>query len=341
MVSKYKVAVIPGDGVGPTIINVTLKILQFLIDVFSISMEFNIVEAGDNALKRFGIPLPESTLEILKRSHTCLKGPIGETAGRVIVPIRQKFNLYANVRPVISLPNVLGAAENVDLVIVRENTEGLYKGMEFEDPEGECVFTIRLITRKASMRIAEFAFDLAEKRRRKITIVHKANVMHSCRFFRDVCLEVAEKHPTVEIEEMYVDNAAYQLIRNPSRFDVILTTNMFGDILSDEAAALIGSLGLAPSGNIGENFSLFEPVHGSAPDIKPEYANPIATILSAKMMLEYLCEKHRDEKLKKAAETLKKAVIKVLKEGRIRTPDIGGKSKTIEVAEAIIREIKI
>jgi len=334
---KYSVAVIPGDGIGPVVVEAALKVLGALSRTYSIEIDFKVLEAGDKTKKQRGTALPDVTLKEVRGSHACLKGPIGETAREVVLPLRQKLDLYANIRPAKSLPNIPSAIGGVDLVVVRENTEGLYKGIE--DKTSDYAFSVRVITKRCSSRIAKVAYETALHRRRKVTIVHKANVLRSCELFRDSCLEVARGFPQVETEGMYVDNAAYQLVKDPTRFDVILTTNLFGDILSDEAAGVIGGLGLSPSANIGDQYGLFEPVHGSAPNIDASKANPVATILSAQMMLEWLSKKYQDLNLIEASKTLESSVLALLSKGDALTFDLGGKAAAADVADALVRRI--
>ncbi len=335
----FKISVIEGDGIGPEIMKATIKVLELLNEKQGLGLEFKHVDAGDKAKEKYGEPLPNTSFEVIRNSHCCLKGPIGETAGSVIVPLRMKLDLYANIRPAVTLPSIASLFKDVDILIVRENTEGLYKGIE--DKTDEYAFSVRVITRKKTERIAEEAYWRAAKRKRKVTVVHKANVLASCRLFREVCLEVSRRHPEIQTNELYVDNAAYQLIKNPLQFDVILVSNMFGDILSDEAAAVVGSLGLCPAANIGERFAIFEPVHGSAPDIPKEYGNPTAMMLAAKMMLEWLGEKHGEKKLFKAAQIIWKSICDVLREKKVRTPDIGGNSRTEEFASEVMGKISL
>ncbi len=246
-----------------------------------------------------------------------------------ILTLRKELDLYANVRPAKSYP-IQKSVKDVDLVIARENTEGLYSGMEFE--LADSAFSIKMVTRKATKRIAKFAFDLAMKRHRKVTIVTKANVLRmSDGLFLEVSRKVAEDYPEVEVDEWFVDVTAMKLVLKPHVFDVILTSNLYGDILSDEAAGLVGGLGLAPSANIGTDYALFEPVHGSALDIAGKgIANPIAAILSTKMLLDYLGET-------RVANGLEEAVLTVLLNGKHLTPDLGGNATTIEVTDAIIK----
>ena len=329
-----RVAYIPGDGIGPKVVELARRVVDSAAELYRFGVEWVEAPAGDKARETLGEPLPSESLERILGADAVLKGPVGETARDVIVYLRRRLDLYANLRPFKTYLGVKTKWSGVDLLIVRENTEDLYKGIE--DVGWDHAVSLLVITRKGSERIARTALRLAEARRKKLTIVHKANVLRSYGFFRDVCMEVAEEFPGVEVEEMYVDNAAYQLVVNPQRFDVILTPNMFGDILSDEAAALIGSLGLTCSANVGEKYGLFEPVHGSAPDIDPSYANPIGQILTSSMMLEWLSERKREEGMKAAADAIKEAVEQLLREGRTLTPDLGGSSTADEVAEKII-----
>ncbi|MEM4700137.1 MAG: isocitrate/isopropylmalate dehydrogenase family protein [Candidatus Nezhaarchaeales archaeon] len=334
---KYKIAVVPGDGVGPEVVEAALYVLESLQDVVKgLSLEFVVVEAGDAALKKYGKALPDETLRVIaEEADACLKGPVGESAADVIVRLRLLLDLYANVRPFKAYPGVPCLSPSADFVIVRENTEDVYKGWEFEVVPGEAAVCLRPITRAGSLRIAECAFRLAEGRsKRKVTAVHKANVMRvTDGLFARCCREVALRHPSVAFEEMYVDTCAMQLVRKPEAFDVIVTTNMFGDILSDEAAAVVGGLGLAPAANIGERKAIFEPVHGSAPKYAGRgVANPCATILASKMMLEWLGEGE-------AARALEEAVVGALRAREHLTPDLGGSSSTMELARDIARRL--
>ena len=269
----------------------------------------------------------------IRKTQACLFGatttPVGVPGYKsAIITLRTALGLYANVRPAKSYP-VPKSMKDVDLVIVRENTEGMYSGWEFELPDS--AYTVRVITRKATERITRFAFELAMKRRKKVTIVTKANVLRlSDGLFLEVARKVAEDYPDVEVEEAFVDVTAMRLILKPNIFDVIVTSNLFGDILSDESAGLVGGLGLAPSANIGADYALFEPVHGSAPRLAGKgIANPMAAILASKMMLEYLGEN-------RWAERIENAIVTVLNEGKVLTPDLGGSSSTTQVTDAII-----
>lgn len=324
----YNITVIPGDGIGKEVMEATLSIL----DSLNLDINYTFSEAGDECLKKTGEALPKETIELVKNSDACLFGAVGETAADVIVKLRQEMKLYANLRPVKSYPGTEALFDNLDFMIVRENTEGMYKQDE-EELTDEGAIAKRIITRKAETRICDYAFQYALKHgKSKVTGVHKANVLKkSDGLFKKVFYETAEKYKNSGIiaEDFYVDATAMYLITRPESFDVIVTTNLFGDILSDEGAGLVGGLGLIPSANIGENGALFEPVHGSAPDIAGQgIANPSAMILSAVMMLNYLGESENAEKLDKA-------IINVLKEGKNVTPDLGGKSSTNEMANAI------
>lgn len=334
----YKVSVIPGDGIGPEIIECALNSLNSVSERFKIDFKIIEVKAGDIALKEFGKALPDSTLNQIKSSDVCIKGPVGESAMEVIVKMRQLFDLYVNLRPSISLPNLNSLNENVDLIIVRENTEDLYRGLEFN--AGESAIALRVISKKACRRTAEYAFKMAMKRKKKVTAVHKANVLKiTDGLFVESVKEISKQFKEVELSELYVDACAMNLIRNPEDFDIIVTTNMFGDILSDEAAQVVGGLGLAPSANIGKNFALFEPVHGAAPDIAGNgTANPIAMILSIKLMLEWLSDHKKDEKCLIAAKAVEKAVYDSLK-NNMKTAEIGGNKKTKEIGNIITSSI--
>ncbi len=334
---KYKIAVIPGDGIGKEVMDATISVLNEL----NVDFEYAYGEAGDECKDKNGEALPKKTLEIAKNSDACLFGAAGETAADVIVRLRQEMDLFANLRPVKSYPGTNSLFDDLDFMIVRENTEGMYIGDEqyTKDESGNIIGATakRVITKEASKRICEYAFKYAkDNNRKKVTGVHKANVLKKTDgLFKEVFYEIAKKYESenIEAEDFYVDATAMYLLTRPQSFEVIVTTNLFGDILSDEGAGLVGGLGLIPSANIGENRGLFEPVHGSAPDIAGQgLANPTAMILSAIMMLEYLGEKE-------AAEKLDEAVLKVLSEGKTVTGDLGGNSSTMEMAEAIKEKI--
>ena len=338
--SKYRISLIPGDGIGPELTEATLKVLDAVQQRFDLSLNIVRVEAGDACLEKRGAALPEDTVETIRNSHACLKGPVGETAADVVVKLRIMFGLYANIRPIKAYPSTPSIRPDIDFVFVRENTEDVYKGIEFmlED----AAICLRLITRKGCKRIAKKAFDIARRRNKKrlVTAVHKANVMKlTCGLFAEVCREVAQQYPDITFEEQYVDAAAMRLIKNSQRFDVIVTTNMFGDILSDEAAQLVGGLGMAPGANIGEKFAMFEPIHGSAPSrVGKHTANPCSMILAAKMMFDWLSEQYNDSKCLFAAQAVDEAVTETLRKG-VTVPDFGGKAKTLEMAKAIAEEV--
>jgi len=336
----YRIALIPGDGIGPELTETTMKVLDAVQKRFKPSLKIIEVEAGDACKEKRGVALPEDTVETIRNSHACLKGPVGETAADVIVKLRIMFDLYANIRPVKAYPSVPCARPDIDFVFVRENTEGLYKGLEFMlDGTAIC---LRVITRKGSERIAKKAFEVARRRNKKkrVTAVHKANVMRvTDGLFAETCREVAKLYPDITFDEQYVDAASMRIIKEPQKYDVVVTPNMFGDILSDEAAQLVGGLGMAPGANIGEKFAIFEPVHGSAPSrVGKHTANPCSMILASKMMLDWLSEQFNDAKCSAAAEAVEKGVVETLRKGMV-IPDFGGKAKTVEMGVAIAEEI--
>jgi len=338
--SGYRIALIPGDGIGPELTETTMKVLDAVKKRFDLGLNIVEVEAGDACLEKRSVALPEDTIKTIKNSHACLKGPVGETAADVIVKLRLMFDLYANIRPVKAYPSIPSMRPDIDFVFVRENTEDLYKGLEFMlDDTAIC---LRVITRKGSERIAKKAFDLARRRnkKRRVTAVHKANVMRvTDGLFAKVCREVAQLYPDITFDEQYVDAASMRIIKEPQKFDIIVIPNMFGDILSDEAAQLVGGLGMAPGANIGENFAIFEPVHGSAPTrVGKHTASPCSMILASKMMLDWLGEQFNDSKCLAAAEAVEEGVVETLRKG-ITVPDFGGKAKTLEMGEAIAEEI--
>ncbi len=335
--TEYKISLIPGDGIGPELSEATLKVLNATEKKFG--LKFKIIEApaGDIALETLGAALPADTVEKVKESHACLKGPVGESAADVIVKLRYMFDLYANLRPIKTYPGVEAARQNIDMYFVRENTEDVYKGLEFT-LGNDTTICLRVITRQNCTRIAHKAFQVARLRngKKKVTAIHKANVMRiTDGLFRDVCREVSKGYPDITFNELYVDAASMRLIKEPESFDVFCTCNMFGDILSDEAAQLVGGLGMAPGANVGDNFGLFEPIHGSAPNRTGKHtANPLSMVLSAKLMLEWLGEKYNDQKCLKAAVAIEKGVVYVL-ENHQGVPDLGGKTTTVGMAEAI------
>ncbi|AWR97282.1 3-isopropylmalate dehydrogenase [Acidianus sulfidivorans JP7] len=335
----YRIALIPGDGVGPEIVSQSKKIISKIVETYHLDIEIIEVDAGDIAVSRYGDPLPKETLKVIDKSDIILKGPVGESAMDVVVKLRQMYDMYANIRPAKSLPNVPNKYGNVDILIVRENTEDLYKGYEYYVSDDSAV-GMKIITAKASERIVKTALKYAKQRNRKITCVHKANVMRiTDGLFAKICREIL-KNDDVEYNEMYVDAAAANLVRNPSMFDVIVTTNVYGDILSDEAAQIAGSLGLAPSANIGDRKALFEPVHGAAFDIAGKnIVNPTAFLLSVSMLLDHLYDKSNDKKYKDASQSLFNAIYRVYQEGKTLTPDIGGSSKLNEIIDNIYSKL--
>ena len=336
--SRYDVSLIPGDGIGPDLIKYGKMILEFINDTTSIKFNLREVDAGDYALSQYGKALPDFTLDTIRKSDVALKGPVGESAADVIIFLRRYFDLYANIRPAKSFPNIESICNDVDLVTVRENTEDVYLGWEFF-ADSESVVALRIISEKASRRIAEYAFKTAliRNKKKKVVAVHKANVLRKGDgLFKETCRKVAEKYPQIEYSELYVDACAMNLIRNPETFDVIVTTNLFGDILSDEAAQVVGGLGMGPSANIGQNFSLFEPVHGAAFDIAGKnMANPASMFLSIKMMLEWLGDKFNNHLLFDEATKIENAIITLLKQNQ-KTIDIGGMLSTSEFSKKLL-----
>jgi len=316
----YKITLIPGDGIGPSIIDCATRV----VETTGVKIQWDKVEAGAKVMGKEGTPLPEYVLESIRTNKVALKGPITTPVGSgfrsVNVAIRQKLNLYANLRPAVSFPGIPGVKyENIDLTVVRENTEGLYSGVErWVDKDRTAGESVNIITRKASQRIVRFAFRYAEQEgKKKVTAVHKANILKcSSALFLEVAREVAKEFPNIEFEDRIVDNMAMQLVKRPQEYQVIVTTNLFGDILSDLCAGLVGGLGLAPSGNIGDELAVFEPVHGSAPKYEGKNkANPCSAILAGALLLNYLEEKD-------AANKVYQAVAEVIKEGKYVTYDL-------------------
>lgn len=337
----YRISVISGDGIGPELTDATLKVLDAAEKKFDLKLEVVYAEAGDTCKEKCGVALPDDSVEKIRNSQACLKGPVGETAADVIVKLRLMFDLYANLRPIKTYPSTTSARPDIDMYFVRENTEDVYKGLEHILDENTTI-CLRIITRKASERIAKRAFELARLRngKKKVTAIHKANVMRiTDGLFASVCREIAKQYPDITFNELYVDAASMRLIKAPQEFDVLCTCNMFGDILSDEAAQLVGGLGMAPGANIGDSFALFEPIHGSAPNrAGKQTANPLSMILSAKMMLEWLGERYNDPTCINAAAAIEGAVVKTLK-AKNTVPDLGGEKTTRGMAEAIAAAI--
>ena len=325
------ITLIPGDGIGPEVI----KAARIVLEASGVKINWEIVEAGEEVIQKFGTPLPNYVIDSIKKNKVALKGPITTPVGTgfrsVNVALRQTLELYANIRPVKSYKGVPSRYSDIDLVIVRENTEDLYAGIEHKIGE-DAAESIKIITRKASERIARFAFKLTRReKRKKVTVVHKANIMkYTDGLFLECVRKVSQEYPEIVFEEMIVDAMSMKLVQVPNNYDVLVMPNLYGDILSDLAAGLVGGLGVVPGANIGDKEAVFEPVHGSAPKHKGKFvANPTATILAGVMMLKYLGES-------KAADRVEKAVVKVLEEGKYLTRDLGGNTGTVEYAKAVM-----
>ena len=335
----YDITLIPGDGIGPSIMDMAVRVLE----ASGVRFAWDRQLAGMAAVDRVGTPMPDETVASIRNTRIAFKGPLTTPVGggfrSVNVLLRQEFNLYANVRPAVSLPGVAAARKGVDIVTVRENTEGLYSGIEhYIRVEGETVAaeSIAVVTRKSSENIIRYAFEYARRNnRRKVTLVHKANILKcTTGLFLETGRTIAESFPEIRFEDRIIDACAMELVMRPEAFDVIVTTNLFGDILSDLTAGLIGGLGLTAGANIGRDTAIFEAVHGSAPDIaEKNIANPTAVILSGAMMLDHLGEPA-------AAENVRKAVHGVIAEGKRVTPDLGGSATTAEMGEAVIEKLR-
>jgi len=338
---SYRVTLIPGDGIGPEVVQAARRVLE----ATGIHFEWDVQRAGAEVMAELGIPLPEEVLDSIRANGVGLKGPITTALGTgfrsVNVAIRQKLDLYANLRPAKTIPGVRSRYEGVDLIMVRENTEDLYAGIEHYVIPGEAAESVKLITRTKSERIVRFAFDYARRYgRRKVTAVHKANVLKfTDGLFLQVAREVAEGYPDIEFEDRIIDNMCMQLVQKPELYDVLVCPNLYGDIVSDLAAGLVGGLGVAPGANIGEGVAVFEPVHGSAPRYAGQNkVNPTATILSGVLMLQWLGEGE-------AAERVERAVREVIAEGKYVTYDLKPERDdptavgTQEMADAIIERM--
>src|SRR5881296_1349560 len=331
---KHTVTLIPGDGIGPEVTKPTLAIIK----AAGVNIEWETHLAGASALKKHKTTIPKALLDSFTKNKIALKGPVttpvGEGFPSVNVELRQTFNLYSNLRPIKNLPGVKARYQNVDLIVVRENTEGLYSGIEHEVVPG-VVESLKIMTEKASTRIAVFAFEFARKfKRKKVMAAHKANIMKkSDGLFLKCFRQVAVNYPMIEHDEKIVDNTCMQLVMNPYQFDVMLMENLYGDIVSDLAAGLVGGLGVVPSGNIGEKAALFEAVHGTAPDIAGKnIANPTALLLSAIMMLRHIGEETAGNRIESALNQV------LLKREKV-TRDLGGTASTSQFAEAIIEAL--
>ncbi len=332
---KHVVSLLPGDGIGPEVVAVTVKAIEAL----GVEVEWEHGLIGETAIGKHETTLPSEVLDAVRRNGVALKGPtttpIGGGHVSVNVALRRALTLFANFRPIRNLPGVKTRYDNVDLFVVRENTEGLYSGLEHVIVPG-VVESLKIITEEASTRISKFAFEFARRRgRRKVTSVHKANIMKlSDGLFLECSRKVAKDFPEIEYEELIVDNMCMQLVMDPTRYDILLSENLYGDILSDLCAGLVGGLGFAPGANHGKDVGIYETVHGSAPDIAGQgKANPIASVLSGVMML-----RHLDEDA--SADRLKAAVFRHLKRAEVLTPDMGGTATTDDVCNALLREIE-
>lgn len=334
MAKVHEITLIPGDGIGPEVTGAARKV----IEAAGVKVKWDVVEAGAKVMDEYKTPLPDYVLESIRKNKIALKGPVTTPVGSgfrsVNVALRQAFNLYANVRPIKTYEGIPTRYDDVDLIIVRENTEDLYAGVEHKigDYAAE---SIKIITREASTRIAKFAFDMAKKQnRKKVTAVHKANIMkYSDGLFLECARNVSKEYSDVEFEDMIVDAMSMKLVQNPEKYDVLVMPNLYGDILSDMAAGLVGGLGVAPGANIGDDISVFESIHGSAPDIAGKnIANPTAAILSGVMMLRFIGEME-------AADKIDTAIKNVLKAGKVLTVDLGGKATTDEFTEEVIKNL--
>ena len=328
---SYKVTLIPGDGSGPEVIAAAKRV----VEATGVAIEWEQAEAGAAMIEKYGTPLPDETIESIRRNGVALKGPVTTPVGTgfrsVNVAMRKIFDLYANVRPAKTYPGVITRFENIDLVVVRENTEDLYAGIEHMVGE-DAAESIKLITRKGCERIIRYAFDFAVREgRKKVTAVHKANIMKCTDgMFLDIARQIAKEYPQIEFNDSIVDAMCMRLVMHPEDYDVLVCPNLYGDIVSDLCAGLVGGLGLTPSANIGVSGAIFEPIHGSAPDIAGQHKiNPTAAILSASLMLAHLGEA-------KAAADIEQAVTKVISEGKTLTQDMGGTASTEEFAAAVI-----
>ena len=331
---KHTITLIPGDGIGPEIIAATVRVLE----ATGVDIDWETHILGAQAQEKYGTTLPDSTIESIKHNKVALKGPqmtpVGKGFTSVNVGLRKALDLYANVRPIKALPNVPCRYPGLDLVVMRENTEGLYVGLEHTVVPG-VVESLKVITEKASTRIAKYAFDFAvANRRKKVTAVHKANIMKlSDGLFLECFYNVAKDYPDIEADDKIIDNCCMQLVMRPEQFDVLVLENLYGDIVSDLCAGLIGGLGLAPGANIGEQGAVFEAVHGSAPDIAGQgVANPTAVLMSGIMMLRHIGEHD-------AAGRAESAMLAVFAEGKTLTRDLGGTAKTNEFARAIVEKL--
>ena len=331
---KHKITLIPGDGIGPEVTAATLKV----IEAAGLEVEWETINAGADAFEKHGKYLPDELMDSIQRTRVAIKGPITTPIGKgfssINVALRKALTLYANFRPIKNLPGVKTRFDNVDIIVVRENTEDLYSGLEHVVVPG-VVESLKIITAEASTRIARFAFEYARKHgRKKIAAIHKANIMKlSDGLFLECVRNIAQLYPEIVYEEMIVDNTCMQMVLDPQQFDVMLLENLYGDIVSDLGAGLVGGLGLVPGANLGDSCAIFEPVHGSAPKIAGKnMANPTAMLLSAVLMFQHLGETEK-------AALIASAVEKVYASGKLRTADLGGDSSTSQFTDAIVQHI--
>ncbi len=346
---SYRITLVPGDGTGPELVAVAKEILEKAGELYNFKFEWDEKEAGIPAYEKYGDPLPEETIESIRRNKILYKGPITTPVGTgyrsVNVAIRKLFKLYAIVRPAKAIPRFSSKFPDVDLIVIREGTEEFYAGIEHRintvDRERIAAESIGIVTRETSEKVIRFSFEYAKKMgRKRVSAVHKANILkESHGLFRDVFYEVAKEYPEIQADDYMVDNMAYQLVAKPELYDVLVTPNLVGDILSDLTAGLVGSLGLVPSGNIGDEYAMFEPIHGSAPKYAGQNkVNPTAQIMAGVMMLQHLGEME-------AADLIEKAVFKVIEEGRYVTYDIARVYNvepvgTKEMGQAIIKKME-
>jgi isocitrate dehydrogenase (NAD+) len=331
---KHKITLVPGDGIGPEVTRATMKV----IEAAGIEVEWETINAGADAFQKYGKYLPDELMDSIQRNKVAIKGPISTPIGpgfaSINVALRKALNLYANFRPIKNLPGVKSRFENVDIIVVRENTEDLYSGLEHVVVPG-VVESLKIITADASTRIARFAFEYARRHhRRKISAIHKANIMKlSDGLFLQCVRNVAKLYPEISYEELIVDNTCMQMVLDPSQFDIMLLENLYGDIVSDLGAGLVGGLGLVPGANLGEECAVFEPVHGSAPKIAGKnVANPTAMLLSAVLMFHHLGETEK-------ASLIALAVEKVYMQGKAMTADLGGTTSTTQFADAVVQHL--
>ena len=331
----YNVTLIPGDGIGPEVVDAARRVIA----ATGVKIDWDVQDAGAAQIEKYGTPLPQNVIDSIKKNGIALKGPVTTPSGggfrSVNVALRKEFDLYANVRPIKTYEGVESRYKDIDLVVVRENTEDLYAGVEHMVGQ-DAAESIKIFTRKGCTRIIKFAFDYARREgRKKVTAVHKANIMKCTDgMFLNIAREIAGEYPDIQFEDMIVDAMCMNLVLNPENYDVLVLPNLYGDIVSDLCAGLVGGLGMTPGANIGVNGAIFEPVHGSAPTIAGKnVANPTAIILSAALMLSHLGEQE-------CARNLEHAIAAVLAEGKCLTSDLGGKTGTSEFADAVISKLQ-